>query len=58
MLAMQEELNQFETNNVWTLVSRPLDHPIIGTKWVLKNKLDKNDNIIRNKVRLVAKGYN
>lgn len=30
--SMQEELNQFERNNIWTLVSRLKDHPIIGTK--------------------------
>ena len=34
VLAMQEELNQFERNKVWTLVPRPKHHPIIGTKWV------------------------
>ena len=34
VLAMQEELNQFERNKVWTLVPRPRpkNHPIIGTK--------------------------
>ena len=32
VLAMQEELNQFERNKVWTLVPRPKHHPIIGTK--------------------------
>ena len=32
VLAMQEELNQFERNKVWTLVPRPKNHPIIGTK--------------------------
>ena len=58
MLAMQEELNQFEKNNVWTLVSRPREHPIIGTKWVYKNKLNEKGQVIRNKARLVAKGYN
>lgn len=31
---------------------------IIGTKWVLKNKLDEHDLITRNKSRLIAKGYN
>ena len=55
---MQEELNQFERNNVWTIVCRPQDHPIIGTKWAYRNKLDENGNILRNKARLVAKGYN
>ena len=58
MLVMQEELNQFERNNVWTLVCRPLDHPIIGTKCIFRNKLDENENIIRNKARLIAKDYN
>ena len=58
MMAMQEELNQFERNNVWTLVSRPRDNSIIGTKWVYRNKLDEKGNVIRNKARLVAKGYN
>ena len=58
ILAMQEELNQFERNNVWELVPRPNDHSIIGTKWVFKNKLDENGVITRNKARLVAKGYN
>ena len=58
MIAMQEELNQFERNNIWTLVARSKNYPIIGTKWVYKNKLDKNRNVIRNKVRLIAKGYN
>ena len=37
---------------------RPSDHPIIGTKWVFRNKLDENSVIVRNKARLVAKGYN
>ena len=58
ILAMQEELNQFERNQVWELVPRPNDHPIIGTKWVFRNKLDETGIITRNKARLVAKGYN
>jgi len=32
LLAMQEELNQVERNQVWHLVPRPHDRPIIGTK--------------------------
>ena len=31
-LAMQEELNQFERNNVWDLVPRPSSQSVIGTK--------------------------
>ena len=55
---MEEELNQFERNQVWDLVPRPKDHPVIGSKWVFRNKLDESGIIIRNKARLVAKGYN
>ena len=55
---MQEELNQFERNKVQNLVEKPLDHPIIGTKCVFKNKLDENRVVARNKARLVTKGYN
>ena len=59
MVAIQDELNQFEKNKVWTLlVERSNDHPIIETKWVFRNKLNKNDIVVRNKARLVVQGYN
>nr|KYP57964.1 Retrovirus-related Pol polyprotein from transposon TNT 1-94 [Cajanus cajan] len=54
---MQEELTQFQKNDVWKLIPVPKDRTIIGTKWVYKNKLDKSGNVVRNKARLVAKGY-
>ncbi|KAK1627611.1 hypothetical protein QYE76_001926 [Lolium multiflorum] len=56
--AMQEELNNFKRNDVWTLMKRP-DHcrNVIGTKWVFKNKQDEHGMVIRNKARLVAQGY-
>ncbi|GJU25151.1 retrovirus-related pol polyprotein from transposon TNT 1-94 [Tanacetum coccineum] len=57
-MAMQEELNQFKTNDVWCLVPPPKNQTIIGTKWVFKNKLDENGVVSRNKARLVAQGYN
>ncbi|GJU24151.1 retrovirus-related pol polyprotein from transposon TNT 1-94 [Tanacetum coccineum] len=57
-MAMQEELNQFKTNDVWSLVPPPENQTIIGTKWVFKNKLDENGIVSRNKARLVAQGYN
>lgn len=42
---------------MWTLIERPKNCSVIGTKWVFRNKLDENGNIIRNKARLVAQGY-
>jgi len=54
---MHDELHQFSRNDVWTLVSRPYDQNIIGTKWIFKNKSDEHGTIIWNKARLVAQGY-
>ena len=41
IVAMQEELHQFERNQVWHLEPKPKDRTIIGTKWVFRNKLDE-----------------
>ncbi|GKA80623.1 retrovirus-related pol polyprotein from transposon TNT 1-94 [Tanacetum coccineum] len=57
-MAMQEELNQFKINDIWSLVPPPSNKIVIGTKWVFKNKLDENGVVSRNKARLVAQGYN
>jgi hypothetical protein len=56
VLAMQEELNNFKRNEVWTLVPRPKQN-VVGTKWVFRNKQDEHEVVTRNKARLVAKGY-
>jgi hypothetical protein len=56
VLAMQEELNNFMRNEVWYLVPRP-NQNVVGTKWVFRNKQDEHGVVIRNKARLVTKGY-
>jgi len=58
VVVMQDELNQFTKNDVWSLVPKIDETNVIGTKWVFRNKMDENGNIVRNKARLVAKGYN
>ncbi|GJY02458.1 retrovirus-related pol polyprotein from transposon TNT 1-94 [Tanacetum coccineum] len=55
--AMQEELHQFDRLQVWELVDKPFGKTVIKLKWLWKNKKDKDQIIIRNKERLVAKGY-
>nr|GEV83525.1 retrovirus-related Pol polyprotein from transposon TNT 1-94 [Tanacetum cinerariifolium] len=55
--AMQEELNEFERLKVWELVPRPDKVMIINLKWIYKVKLDKLGGILKNKARLVARGY-
>lgn len=54
---MNEELDQIEKNNTWSLVPRPDDKNVIGTKWVFRNKLNEDGEFVRNKARLVCKGY-
>jgi len=57
ILVMKEELNQFQRNDVWDLVPKPQQENIIGTKWVFRNKLNEQGEVVRKKVRLVAQGY-
>jgi hypothetical protein len=57
MNAMHEELNNFTCNQVWTLEERMKGARIIGTKWVFRNKQDDQGIVVRNKTRLVAKGF-
>jgi len=57
ILAMQDELNQFKRNDAWDLVPKPEHKNIIGTKWVFRNKLNEQGEVIRNKARLLAQGY-
>lgn len=57
MKAMQEELNQFERNQVWTLVKKPKNVSVIGKKWIFRNKLNEKGKVIKNKARLVSQGY-
>ncbi|GJW54185.1 retrovirus-related pol polyprotein from transposon TNT 1-94 [Tanacetum coccineum] len=55
--AMQEELNEFERLEVWELVPRPDCVMIITLKWIYKVKLDELGGVLKNKARLVARGY-
>nr|GFB15196.1 retrovirus-related Pol polyprotein from transposon TNT 1-94 [Tanacetum cinerariifolium] len=52
-----EELRQFDQLDAWELVDRPLCTNVINLKWLWKNKRDEENTVIRNKSRLVAKGY-
>src|SRR5438105_14150773 len=57
VMAMQEELNNFTRNEVWELLERPKGKNVFGPKWVFKNKEDEHGLVVRNKERLVAKGF-
>jgi hypothetical protein len=48
VVAIQEELNNFKRNEVWSLVER-LKQNVVGTKWVFCNKQDEHGVVRRNK---------
>ena len=45
--AMNEEIEQIEKKNTWTLVPRPKNKNVIGTKWVFINKLNEDGKSIQ-----------
>jgi hypothetical protein len=53
---MQEELNNFKRNQVWSFVEWPKQN-IVRTKYVFCNKQYEHVVVKRNKTRLLAKGY-
>nr|GEX28160.1 retrovirus-related Pol polyprotein from transposon TNT 1-94 [Tanacetum cinerariifolium] len=55
--AMQKELNEFECIKVLELVPRPDRVMVITLKWIDKVKLDALGGVLKNKARLVARGY-
>jgi hypothetical protein len=56
VVAIQEELNNFKRNQMWTLVERP-NQNIVGTKRVFHNKQDEFGIVTRNKAKLMAKSF-
>nr|GEU29984.1 hypothetical protein [Tanacetum cinerariifolium] len=55
--AMQEELLQFKTQQVWILADLPFGKKVIRIKWVYRNKKDEKGVVVINKSRLVAQGH-
>nr|GEV77876.1 hypothetical protein [Tanacetum cinerariifolium] len=55
--SMQEELFYFKRIDVWVLVPAPDNIKPLTLKWLFKNKHDEENMVIRNKTRLVVRGY-
>nr|GEY96920.1 retrovirus-related Pol polyprotein from transposon TNT 1-94 [Tanacetum cinerariifolium] len=55
--SMQEELLQFKRLDVWVLVPALDNISPLTLKWLFKNKHDEEKTIIKNKSRLVVRGY-
>ncbi|GJV35632.1 putative ribonuclease H-like domain-containing protein, partial [Tanacetum coccineum] len=54
---MQDEIHEFDRLDVWELVPPPDCAMIIALKWIYKVKLDEYGDVLKNKARLVVKGY-
>lgn len=55
--AMDEEFKSLQDNRTWKIVQLPPGRKAIGCKWVYKQKLNENGEVIRYKARLVAQGF-
>nr|GEY88597.1 integrase, catalytic region, zinc finger, CCHC-type, peptidase aspartic, catalytic [Tanacetum cinerariifolium] len=55
--SMQEELLQFKRLDVWVLVPASDNISPLNLTWLFKNKYDEEKTVIRNKSRLVVRGY-
>nr|GEW14791.1 hypothetical protein [Tanacetum cinerariifolium] len=54
---MQEEIHEVERLEAWELVLQIEKVMIINLKWIFKVKLVEYGGVLKNKTRLVAKGY-
>lgn len=55
--AMSDEVQSMLNKETWSIVKRPPNRSIVGSRFVLRNKFTENGEIERRKARIVAKGY-
>lgn len=55
---MQDEFQALLQQHTWDLITKPTNHPIIGSTWVFKIKFDVDGSLAQHKARLVALGNN
>ncbi|GKC49235.1 putative zinc finger, CCHC-type containing protein [Tanacetum coccineum] len=57
LAAMEEEMLALHSNKTWTLIPRPKDSNVVGSKWVFRTKYHSDGAVYRLKARLVAQGF-
>jgi len=51
------EISNILARNTWKIVDRPETQKVIGSRFVLTNKLHSDGSVHRRKARLVARGF-
>lgn len=54
---MVEEYSSIMVNDVWEVVPRPRDRPVVGSRWIYKVKYVADGSVEKYKAKFVAKGY-
>ncbi|XP_022024710.1 uncharacterized mitochondrial protein AtMg00810-like [Helianthus annuus] len=54
---MESEFSALCKNNIWTLVPRPPNVNVVGSKWIFRTKFKADGSIERYKARMVAQGF-
>jgi hypothetical protein len=57
MAAMKTEMEMLQAKHTWDLVKPPPNANIMGSKWIYDIKWDGEGNRLKDKARLVGKGY-
>jgi hypothetical protein len=55
--AMMNEVKTILKNDTFVVVDRPRSQKCVGSRFVLTNKYSQNGSILKNKARLVARGF-
>ena len=55
--ACKAKVDSLVENKVFTVVDRPLDKPVITSKWVFKRKKGIDGTVEKYKARIVARGF-
>ncbi|KAG7584280.1 Reverse transcriptase RNA-dependent DNA polymerase [Arabidopsis suecica] len=55
--ACEEEIETCHSTNTWSLVPKPANVNLLGSRWIFKTKINADGTLDKLRARLVAKGY-